>query len=160
MSRAFAASRGWGVPSAYRAPTCSLLFSPPPFLFRNTSRRSPSPREPTSGDARTRPRARSREGAPIHVKFGGGAHPRTRLGVGPGGAEGAVSATKSRPWARSYLSAPPPRGPGGFQSFSYCSAFRVRAWTQELPALARMGGAVVRLWRQKLGYLGMQSIPG
>lgn len=79
---------GGGVPSAYRAPTCSLPFSPPPFPLRNTSRQPPSPREPIAGDARTRARARSREGAPIHVKFGGGEHPRTQLWVDPGRAEG------------------------------------------------------------------------
>ena len=38
---------GGGITSACRAPTCSILFSPPLFPLRNTGRRLPSPREPT-----------------------------------------------------------------------------------------------------------------
>lgn len=140
MSRAFAASRGWG--GSVRVPRphlfAPLLAAAVPALQHQSPTAQPA--GATAGDARTRARARSREGSPIHVKFGGGAHPRTKLGVGSGRAEGVVSAPSHAPRRGVILSPTLPRGPRGFQRFTYYSAFRVRASTRaDCPGADRWG---------------------
>lgn len=118
------------------------------------------PAEADAGDARAWVRARSHEGARFRVNLGGGAHPRTQLGVGPVKAEGAVSATRSRPWARRCPKPAPSTRAVGVSGLQALLSFRVRAWRPELTALVRIGGSVVCVQRPKLPYLRMRSIQG
>ena len=87
---------GGGIPSACRAPTCSILFSLPPFPLRNTGRRLPSPGEPTLvthavGRAHAQTKARG------FTSISGASSARGH-GWGWGQAEPEGSAIGSRPW--------------------------------------------------------------